>query len=114
MLDSSGTGRTTTDLLCLALVQRSLKARYTNRRFFRADYGFVGIGPDNIESGDLVTKVFGPFMLRSFSVFSKIVGAAYVHSILREERRIFMMIYEHVDFLYGHFIFVDEIVGRVP
>lgn len=71
-----------------ALVQRSLEAAISNRRFFRTDYGFVGIGTDNIENGDLVSIVFGadmPLVLRPFGTFHELVGAAYVHGVMRGE-----------------------------
>lgn len=71
-----------------ALVQRSLEAAISNRKFFRTDYGFVGIGTDNIENGDVVSIVFGadmPLILRPFGTFHELVGAAYVHGVMRGE-----------------------------
>jgi hypothetical protein len=84
---SSRTARTNIELQ-QELVQRSLEAAISNRRFFRTDYGFVGIGPDNIENGDLVSIVFGadmPLILRPFGTFHELVGAAYVHGIMHGE-----------------------------
>lgn len=72
----------------LASVERSLQAAIANRRFFRTDYGFVGIGPSDMQEGDVVSVMFGadmPFILRSYGVFQTLVGAAYVHGIMRGE-----------------------------
>lgn len=69
----------------LAPLQRSLGAAIENRRFFRTDNGFVGIGPDKIQKGDVVGILFGadvPFILQSDGVFHTLVGAAYVHGIM--------------------------------
>ncbi|PMD57957.1 HET-domain-containing protein [Hyaloscypha bicolor E] len=51
--DALGVNRTKTELPHLALVQKSLAAAISDRKFFRTDFGFVGIGPDNIKNGDL-------------------------------------------------------------
>jgi hypothetical protein len=82
---SPETGRTNIELQHPALVQRSLAAAISSRRFFRTNYGLVGIGPDNIKNGDLVSIVFGadmPLILRPFGKFHKLVGAAYVHGVM--------------------------------
>jgi hypothetical protein len=86
--DSLGMGRTKTELPHLALVQKSLAAAISDRRFFRTNCGFVGIGPDNIKNGDIVSIVFGadmPLILRPFRGFHKLVGAAYVHGVMGGE-----------------------------
>lgn len=86
--DSLGMGRTKTESPHLALVQKSLAAAISDRRFFRTNCGFVGIGPDNIKNGDLVSIVFGadmPLILRPFRGFHKLVGAAYVHGVMHGE-----------------------------
>jgi hypothetical protein len=86
--DALGIDRTKTELPHLALVQKSLAAAISDRRFFRTNCGFVGIGPDNINNGDLVSIVFGadmPLILRPFRRFHKLVGAAYVHGVMNGE-----------------------------
>ena len=90
--DSLEMGRTKTEMPHLALVQKSLAAAISDRRFFRTNCGFVGIGPDNIKNGDLVSIVFGadmPLILRPFRVLHKLVGAAYVHGVMAGEAAIF-------------------------
>lgn len=80
--------RTKVELQHPASVQKSLEAAISNRRFFRTNYGLVGIGPDNIKNGDLVSIVFGaeiPLILRPFGKFHKLVGAAYVHGVMKGE-----------------------------
>ena len=45
----------------------------------------VGIGPDNIKNGDIVSIVFRadmPLILRPFGKFHKLVGAAYVYGVM--------------------------------
>ena len=68
--------------------QRSLNAAIKDRRFFTTKKGFVGIGPDKIQKGDLVAVLFGadtPLILRPDGISFKLVGAAYVHGIMRGE-----------------------------
>jgi hypothetical protein len=72
----------------LASVERSLQAAIENRKFFRTDYCFVGIGPSDIQEGDVVSIMFGadmPLILRSYSAFQTVVGAAYIHGIMNGE-----------------------------
>ncbi|OCL01399.1 hypothetical protein AOQ84DRAFT_271200, partial [Glonium stellatum] len=64
---------------------RSLNAAIKDRKFFTTKAGFVGIGPDKIQKGNIVVVLFGadmPFILRPDGLLYKLVEAAYVHGIM--------------------------------
>ena len=58
------------------------------RSTFATRYGFVGLGPPNIQNGDSVVILFGadvPFILRQEGDHYKLVGDCYVHGIMQGE-----------------------------
>jgi hypothetical protein len=62
--------------------------RTLNRSFFRTQKGYMGLGPNVIEIGDLVCILFGghvPFILRPKNGYFLLVGEAYVHGIMEGE-----------------------------
>ena len=66
-----------------------IEAKSRGRKLFVTTKGHLGLGPDHLESGDLVTVLFGcqvPFLLRK-SVNGKyeVVGEAYVDGIMDGE-----------------------------
>lgn len=60
-----------------------------NRRFFTAANGYIGLGPADLESGDIVSVLLGlrlPMILRPCGSGNyKIVGTCYVHGIMTGE-----------------------------
>jgi hypothetical protein len=58
------------------------------RRFFITEKGYLGLGPNKIETGDQVCILFGgktPFILRKVEEHYKLIGEAYIHGIMNGE-----------------------------
>jgi len=59
-----------------------------NRSFFRLDNGYVGVGQDVLEDGDICCVLFGakvPFIIRPCGSYFRLVGECYVHGIMNGE-----------------------------
>jgi hypothetical protein len=59
-----------------------------HRSFFATDNGYMGLGPNALEVGDVVCVLFGgnvPFILRPKNGVYQLVGEAYVHGIMEGE-----------------------------
>lgn len=66
----------------------SFQQATTNRRFFITREGYMGLGPLNIEPGDLVCILLGaqvPFVLRAVKDGHKLMGECYCHGIMNGE-----------------------------
>jgi hypothetical protein len=58
------------------------------RSFFQTTQGYLGLGPDTLQTGDVVCILFGgrcPFVLRPKEGFYQLIGEAYVHGIMYGE-----------------------------
>jgi hypothetical protein len=59
-----------------------------DRRFFITKSGLMGIGPDNMKEGDVVTVLFGgnvPYLLRPVDAGFKFLGECYVPGLMEGE-----------------------------
>lgn len=62
--------------------------RLSGRCFFTTANGMVGLGPANLQPGDMVAIIFGcslPLVLRETYQQFRLVGPAYVHGIMHGE-----------------------------
>jgi hypothetical protein len=67
------------------LAQKNL---YHNRRFFTAASGYVGVGPRPLQTGDLITILYGaqwPIILRRFRTGYHLLGQCFVSGIMHGE-----------------------------
>jgi hypothetical protein len=58
------------------------------RRFFITDKGHIGMGPDSLQTGDIVCILYGgkvPFILRPESDHYLLVGESYTHGMMDGE-----------------------------
>jgi hypothetical protein len=58
------------------------------RKLFSTRQGMLGLGPTILREGDLCCILFGapvPFVLRPFGEQYKLVGEAYIHSVMKGE-----------------------------
>jgi hypothetical protein len=81
--------------LLLAAMKRSMWQKLYHRRVVETGAGYIGIGPKNLEIGDVVVFVFGmvsPLILRPDSIATSasnkysMVGFAYFHDLMALER----------------------------
>ena len=66
----------------------AFKRASTCRRFFTTENGRIGIGPRQTKAGDVVAVLYGgdwPFVLRPYGESYELLGASYVHGIMRGE-----------------------------
>lgn len=66
----------------------SFQQATTNRRFFITREGYMGLGPRNIEPGDVVCILLGaqvPFVLRAVDDGYMLLGECYCHGIMNGE-----------------------------
>jgi hypothetical protein len=64
------------------------KDLYHNRRFFTAAGGYVGVGPRPLQTGDLITILYGaqwPIILRRFKTGYHLLGQCFVSGIMHGE-----------------------------
>jgi hypothetical protein len=71
-------------------IRYEIQAKITcwNRSFFTTKKGYMGIGPNVLEIGDIVCVLFGgdvPYILRPKDGYYQLVGDAYVHGIMEGE-----------------------------
>jgi hypothetical protein len=69
---------------------RYITTMIKNRSFFVTIRGYIGIGPDTMEPGDMVCTLFGstvPFILRPVEGSEKfrLIGESYVHGVMDGE-----------------------------
>ncbi|XXH05736.1 hypothetical protein Hte_012172 [Hypoxylon texense] len=60
----------------------------THRRFYATENGYVGLGPSDVKSGDLVVVLLGnvlPLVLRKEDDHHLVVGETYTHGIMNGE-----------------------------
>lgn len=65
-----------------------LLTRVENRRMFRTETGYIGIGPQDMLVGDLVSLFAGskvPLVVRSEEVLLELVGDCYLHGVMAGE-----------------------------
>ncbi|PVH72982.1 HET-domain-containing protein [Cadophora sp. DSE1049] len=58
------------------------------RSFFRTEKGYYGLGPSEIEQGDVIVVLFGgttPYVLRPIDQGYRFVGECYVHGLMNGE-----------------------------
>jgi hypothetical protein len=81
--------------ILLAAMKRTMWQKLYHRSIVETEAGFIGIGPKNLEIGDIVVFVFGmanPLILRPDSIAASepesysIVGFAYFHDLMDFER----------------------------
>jgi hypothetical protein len=84
-----GDWRTQYDTATVSLVDRYhtlVTERLEGRRSFMLQNGYIGLGPQNLQAGDLVAVLLGasvPFLLRKDENGNfRVVGEAYVHGIM--------------------------------
>lgn len=59
-----------------------------HKSFFLTNSGYMGLGPESIQNGDLICIVFGcpiPLLLRKTGDFYLLVGEIYVYGMMRGE-----------------------------
>lgn len=60
-----------------------------NRRMFTTCDGFIGLGPEALQTGDCIVLCKGgkvPYILRTVSDGYELVGECYVHGVMQGER----------------------------
>ncbi|KAF7527535.1 hypothetical protein G7054_g10431 [Neopestalotiopsis clavispora] len=66
-----------------------MKLVAARRRLFVSDRGYIGLGADDMRSGDVICLLFGgdsPFLLRDTAMgHHQLVGEAYVHGVMHGE-----------------------------
>jgi hypothetical protein len=63
--------------------------RLSGRCFFITDEEMIGLGPANLQKGDIITLIFGsglPLALRNAPESFRLIGPAYVHGVMHGER----------------------------
>ena len=69
-------------------VAMAIEAVYLDRRIFRTEGGYLGIGPSKLDKGDQVILIAGsdmPFIFRRNGEAMSLIGSAYVHGIMNGE-----------------------------